>query len=218
MESLSKKEMNILLTATYQNPDTGETHTLDSLSWDMEWIATRDFFARLEGILRCFTKWKYESDRPPHTPESHERYLEWYRSLSEDGKKVERAMHCFQVVPYERYDMKGCNDSTGREIHLEDLVVRDGKEGIVVHIITTEEIQICPVGDGLPEIVHPASVTVRSSFIEKLRGLASNEELLAILASVENRQALARDTGKERKASSGPKVAKAPKEDLEVDV
>ena len=48
--------------------------------------------------------------------------------------------------------------------------------------------------------------------------LASNEELLAILASVENRQALARDTGKERKVSSGPKVAKAPKEDLEVDI
>ena len=113
--------------------------------------------------------------------------------------------------------VKGCNDSTGREIHLEDLVVRDGKEAIVVHIITTEEVQICPCGDGLPEVVHPASLTVRSSFIEKLKGLASNEELLAILASVENRQTLARSAGGEKKVSSGPKIAKV-KETIEVDI
>lgn len=157
-----------------------------------------------------FNKFQWENGRPPvRCPESQGRWENWLKSLSSEERRLEMHLHLMQVKSYGRYSMKGANDSTGREVHLEDVVERDGKEAIVVSILSIEEVQICPVGAGLPEIVHPASLTIRHSFIEKLKALSTNQELLDILASVEKRQVEARVSSKKSTSSgSGPRVAK----------
>lgn len=174
------------------------------------------------SLYKELGEWKYHfllhKDRPVcHCPESHTRYCAWRKTLTAEETEIEKKLHIWGFYSYEREDMKGCNDSTGREVHIEDVVsLEDGTEGIVIHIITTEEVQVCPSGAGLPVIVHPKVLTVKHSFIERLKKLSTNEELLAILAGVEKRQLEARSSTKG--TGSAPKVAKPLTVAIEEDV
>jgi len=87
--------------------------------------------------------------------------------------------------------MLECKDINGKQLHTDDLVTYE-KEGIVTDCMITcifskDEIQINPIGEGLPELVSPALVTQKQSFIEKLRKLSTIEELQAILLNAETR-------------------------------
>lgn len=101
-------------------------------------------------------------------------------------------------------------DKNGNQIHTDDEVLWQDKKCIVTCIFNQNEIQVNPLGEGLPCCVTPNEVTVTNSFIEQLRKLSTCEELQKILACAEARFAQEQKTLKE--ISSRDKKLKPAKE------
>ena len=110
-------------------------------------------------------------------------------------------------------------DSKNQQIHTDDEVEWQGKRCMVTCIFSENEIQVNPLGEGLPCMVSPTEVTVTNSFIEKLRKLSTCEELQEILRIAEARFALEQKTLKDSKPKrEGTKKAtvKEPEEAVEL--
>jgi len=92
--------------------------------------------------------------------------------------------------------MIDCRDKLGKAIHTEDIVSAPGmeKDGVVTGILSENHVQVNPIGEGLPVLLKPDLLEIKSSMINKLASLQTNGELLEIIRSAEER--LAKQTDK----------------------
>lgn len=144
--------------------------------------------------------------RPPCSGRFYPAYKAWLESLPEEQRAAENELRRKGYYNYEGDTEMLVRDSLGKDIHTEDVVVWQGQDCVVVCILSEEEIQVNPLGEGLPELVRPADVQVKHSFIDKLRSLRTNEELLEIIGAAERRLATSRTS--ETRTEGPKKVAK----------
>lgn len=162
--------------------------------------------------------WEGISSRPARSAFNSTAYNFWFNKLTETEKQAEQALKRNGYYNYEGVEtMFSVKDSKNIQIHTDDEVEWQEKKCIVVCILSEQEIQINPLGEGLPELVHPSTVTVINSFIEKLRKLTSNEELQKILKSAELRMEAEMATRKPARLSKVEGAPKAAKINLSVE-
>lgn len=105
-------------------------------------------------------------------------------------------------------------------IHIADVVLyptpAGDAEGIVDAILPSGEIQVIPVEEGLPFLVAPESLKVKSSFIADLISLKSDADLLSLLDKARELGAVVKEkkTGKTRAASTPKEQPKLEVEEL----
>lgn len=130
--------------------------------------------------------YSYYLRRPQRNAFTPEVYRLWYRDLPPDIKELEdtfykRGYYKWEGVPF-MFKVKGKDD---KHLHVDDIVLDGEEEAVIMSILSETEVQINPIGKGLPRIVPPSNLSVKYSFIEKLRTLKSDEELQAILRRAE---------------------------------
>jgi hypothetical protein len=102
-----------------------------------------------------------------------------------------------------------CLDKNNKQIHTDDVGKWQERPCMVTCIFTEVEVQISFLGEGLPELIHPSELEVTNSYIDKLRSLATVEELQTILLNAEARMKSEMAERKESKSKSGnPRVTK----------
>lgn len=129
----------------------------------------------------------YHGIRPWRNPRNTVAYDLWYKEQPLEVRDAEQQLYVRGYYKYEgETSMFHVKDSAGAVIHVEDIVkTADCPEAVVMSIVSETAVQINPIGPGLPRMVLPEEVTVTYSFIEKIRSLKSEEELLAILRKAE---------------------------------
>lgn len=157
----------------------------------------------------------FDGTRPICCAENKTTYWLWYHQLTFLEQQAERELKRQGHYNYEGTDtMFGVKDKAGTQIHTDDVVMWGEVKATVTCILSEREIQINPLGEGLPELVTPEELEVKESYIEKLRRLPDCAELQTILRNAETRLASEMASRKAAKASSSssgePKKAKAP--------
>jgi hypothetical protein len=151
--------------------------------------------------------------RQSKTPFNDTSWKMWYESLTLEEKEAERELRRRGYYNHEGCDtMVRCKDVNGAQLHTDDLVTYGDPpiEAMITCIFSEDEIQINPIGEGLPELVQPSTVTQKASFIEKLRKLSTVEELQAILLNAETRckQELEARIPAKRTSNAAPRQAR----------
>jgi len=163
--------------------------------------------ARLDG---------YSTVRPWRNPHNTTAYDLWYQNQTLEVREAEQQLYQKGYYKYEGEQfMFHVKDKTDKVIHVDDVVSTDScPEGVVMSIISEKEVQINPVGKGLPFVVPPGEVTVTYSFIEKLLTLKSDEELQAILRRAEGLAEERNTPHKTTTSSPSAKPSKPKQEEL----
>ena len=119
-------------------------------------------------------------------------------------------------------------DVDGAAIHESDRVrILDSVEStenlecIILAIISQDEVQVLPVGEGSAFITAGENTKLVHSFLEDLESIATDEEFLELMAAAEGRAGLRQQEAKEKKATrkgSSTKASKTPKKVKELDL
>ena len=119
-------------------------------------------------------------------------------------------------------------DVDGAAIHESDRVrILDSVEStenlecIILAIISQDEVQVLPVGEGNAFITTGENTKLVHSFLEDLESIATDEEFLELMAAAEGRASLRQQEVKEKKTArkgSSTKVSKTPKKVKELDL
>ena len=166
---------------------------------------------QLQNIYRSLVS--FNGERPYRCKKNIHLYKEWYNNLSEEEKEAELALIQKGYYSYERTNnMFDCKDKTGQQIHIDDIVefenleTTERLEGVVMMIYSEDKVQVNPIKDGLPLLLPPDGLSVVSSFVEKVKGLRSDEELLAILRGNEELFAAMQKSTESMKKAKKPAV------------
>jgi hypothetical protein len=113
-------------------------------------------------------------------------YLVWLSEQCTETKEAEKLLYARGYYKYEgartMFDIKS---KEGQQLHVDDVVKVGEQECVIMSIISPRDVQVNPVGPGLPFITTPEEVTVLHSFIEKIIAMKTDEELQAILMRAE---------------------------------
>ena len=146
----------------------------------------------------------FNGTRPICCAENKTTYWIWYHKLTIPEQLAERELKRQGYYNHEGTNtMFGIKDKNGKQIYTDDLVEWQGNKCIVTCILSEREVQLNPLGEGLPELVTPEEITVLESYIEKLRRLPNCEELQAILKGAEVRLQSEMAQRKSEKTKSG---------------
>jgi len=130
--------------------------------------------------------WGHGCDRPYRDPYNQVKYDMWYNNQTDEIKEAEAQLYAKGYYKYEGVDeMFDIKSKEGQQLHVDDVVKVGEQECIIMSIISPRDVQVNPVGPGLPFITPPETITVLHSFIEKIIAMKSDEELQAILSRAE---------------------------------
>lgn len=165
----------------------------NNVTQQIERLELMFFDLRHRLVNKCHTG----NERPPRNPQGNNFWYDWwFNHLSPEERSAELELRRKGWYNYEGDDSMVVPDKNGKDLHTEDVVTWQEKDCVIVCILSETELQLNPLGEGLPELVHPSEVELKHSFIEKLRSLRSNEELLAIIHAAERRLEASKATAK----------------------
>ena len=173
----------------------------------------------LHEVLQSMEGNFYIGRRPYHDPANPTRYQLWKETLSSEALEAEAELYQKGYYKYEGMkNMFNVLDTAEKQIHIDDIVtyMKDGTqlEGVVIAIIDPASIQVNPIGEGQPFLILPSLITIKYSFIEKIRNLRSDEELQAILNGAIDRAKAVAETMEKKGKGKRISLSTEPVEDL----
>lgn len=114
--------------------------------------------------------------------------------------------------------MLDVKDKEGEQIYIEDVGIYTNPdtleevEAIVIAIFSEEEVQLCPIGEGMAFTCNPEMFEVKESFVQKALAMTDDETFNQVMTRARGayESLIKSKPAKKAKAKKAPKVVRPP--------